>query len=63
MSFSGQPVFAQLVGLISKLSFSHLVKEQLQCQRITLKDDGDNIVMQKLSQVDKNVAGYYMAEG
>ena len=27
-SFSGQPVFAQLVGLISKASFNHLVKEQ-----------------------------------
>lgn len=27
-SFSGQPVFAQLVGLISKPSFNHLVKEQ-----------------------------------
>lgn len=27
-SFSGQPVFAQLVGLINKSSFNHLVKEQ-----------------------------------
>jgi hypothetical protein len=27
-SFSGQPVFAQLVGLINKASFNHLVKEQ-----------------------------------
>jgi len=27
-SFSGQPVFAQLVGLISKPSFNYLVKEQ-----------------------------------
>ncbi len=27
-SFSGQPVFAQLVGLINKASFSHIVKEQ-----------------------------------
>jgi len=26
-SFSGQAVFAQLVGLISKPSFNHLVKE------------------------------------
>jgi hypothetical protein len=27
-SFSGQPVFAQLVGLINKASFNHIVKEQ-----------------------------------
>lgn len=27
-SFSGQPVFAQLIGLISKSSFNHLVKQQ-----------------------------------
>ncbi|MEJ7679908.1 MAG: DUF4372 domain-containing protein [Segetibacter sp.] len=26
-SFSGQPVFAQLAGLINKASFNHLVKE------------------------------------
>ncbi len=26
-SFSGQPVFSQLTGLINKPSFNHLVKE------------------------------------